>query len=122
MSSKNGSCLAFGDRMTGSVSIAFSSVVQRGKRYCLSQRDVEGYWRGEGGAETGREAGLCWGGLRKVQVNKAHKQLLLSDSQHEWSCPVLFPLGAPGFSSLLTFSIFILSLYTIAFPASSIHL
>lgn len=48
--------------MTGSVSIAFSSVGQRGKRYCLSQRDAEGYWRGKtgGGAEKGREAGLGW--------------------------------------------------------------
>lgn len=73
------------------------------------------------GVGKGREAGLCWGGLRKVQVNKTHRQLLLSDSQHEGSCPVLFPLKDPGFSSLLIFSTFILSLYTIAFPAPSIH-
>lgn len=119
MSSKNGSCLAFGDRMTGSVSIAFSSVVQRGKRYCLSQRDAEGYWRGEGGG--GGEGKGSWAWLSCLGKVQAHKQLLLSDSQHEGSCPVLFPLGAPGFSSRPIFSTFILSLSTIAFPAPSIH-
>lgn len=107
--------------MTGSVSIAFSSVVQRGKRYCLSQRDAEGYWRGEGGGGEGKGSWAWLSCLGKVQVNKAHKQLLLSDSQHEGSCPVLFPLGAPGFSSRPTFSTFILSLSPIAFPAPSIH-
>lgn len=92
MSPKNGLCLAFGDRMTGSVSIAFFSTVQRGKKYCFSQREGEGYWEDEEKVrvwEKGREAGLCWNGLRKVPGNEAHTQLLTSESRHEESCPVV---------------------------------
>jgi hypothetical protein len=48
MSPKNGLCLAFGDRMTRSVSIAFFLNSTKGEgEYCLSQRDVEGYWNDE---------------------------------------------------------------------------
>lgn len=105
MSSKNGLCLAFGDRMTRSVSIAFFSVVQRGKKYCHSHRDGEGYWKDE--EKEGLWGKVCWGTLGFVgAVQERFLEATLPSSASSWNLYVkgavqLFPLGALGSSPYL---------------------